>query len=367
LRMVPASVTSNCSEDASAKLTSWIKTIPNGSTISFPKHACYRLDRPIHVMNRHSLTFLGGGAMFRRFSLSPPSLTYQRGSHHYDNAYWDMRGGSDISMSNMSVVGPNVSPSTHSVAYYFEYAFGFFGVNGISLTNVSSSTVGGDGLLIGGEGGTSCDKNVRVNRLTVNNVGRQGIAIVCVNGATFDNVVLNHPGGLASGMTTGFDLEPEGVTASVRNVEIKRSRVSARIVAFSARGPQDVSNIYIHNNTVVSQDRAWAWLSVANGPVHPARHDWRVIANTVDVILSNGGLVFSGVTDIDVENNTSPVAAGHFGVKLLNDQGPITIAGNRFGAAAASWTAINSAVPSTVGRAPRRSIGHSPAIRTSRT
>jgi hypothetical protein len=337
---VPDRFASNCSVDVSSTLTRWIRTVPNQSRISFRAHGCYRLDESIIVNDRKSLTFVGNGAKFERLDLSPRGLTYPNA-----NPYWDVKDSSQISMIDITVIGPNVSPDTHSTTYAFESAFAFYGVNGIKLSNLSANTVGGDGLTLGGEHASRCDRNVQVNDLMVNNVGRQGVALVCVDGGKFDRVTLNHPAGLAAGMATGFDLEPNGITSSVRNVEIKNSRVSARIIAFSAGGARDVSNIYIHDNTVISQDRVRPWLSVVHGTASPARHDWRIVSNSVDIKLAGPALVFSKVNDIVIENNTSPVARGQAGVMLTDDEGSITIADNRFGNGVTPWSATNSASP----------------------
>lgn len=62
---VPATIDATGSSDASGPLSSWLKTVPDGTAVAFKVDGTYRFDRALRVSDRHDLTFDGRGATVR--------------------------------------------------------------------------------------------------------------------------------------------------------------------------------------------------------------------------------------------------------------------------------------------------------------
>src|SRR5207244_8666995 len=93
---VPATIDSTGSTDVTNQLNSFFASVPDGSTISFPRQARYRVDGTLLVQDRNNLTFEGNGA-----------TTLSRNHAAGSRPMWLLRGGSNLVLQNLSIVGAN--------------------------------------------------------------------------------------------------------------------------------------------------------------------------------------------------------------------------------------------------------------------
>jgi len=80
---VPSTIASDCSADVTAKLASWIASVPDHATLLFGSNACYRIDGTLTLTDRAGLTLDGNGSVFDG---SAPSTDGNR-------AHWRLVGG----------------------------------------------------------------------------------------------------------------------------------------------------------------------------------------------------------------------------------------------------------------------------------
>jgi hypothetical protein len=329
--MIPASIPADCSRDVTSDLGAWIASVPDGSTLIFQRHGCYRVERTIEVRDRTDLNLFGNGAYFKRFASSPPELQYPNA-----NAHWRFVGGSDITVQWMGVEGTNTVADqrpefgSYLVNFEFEHAFAFHGVDGVRVEQAWADAVWGDGILLSGGDQYAPDgnRNVTITGFVVDRNGRQGVALSNVDGALLQGIEIWHS------RRSGFDLEPP--PGSVRNVEIRDSYTNTLGLAFASAGVGDVSNIHIHHNRVNGASVPWVYVKDSSGG---RRHSWSVHDNVVLQALGSpmAMLYFVNVDDIDVTQNVSHSGTAdvysRLGVEFKASGGTISVVGNDFSGA----------------------------------
>jgi hypothetical protein len=341
--MIPASIPSDCSRDVTADINAWIASVPDGSTLIFRRHGCYRTERTIEIKNRQGLTFFGNGAYFKRFELSPPEVRYPRA-----NAHWRFVGGSDMTVLWMGVEGTNTVADqrpefgSYLVDFEFEHAFAFHGVTHLTVDNVWADAIWGDGLYFAGgdQYAQGPCRGVRVSTFVVDRNGRQGVALSNVDGALLSSVEIWHS------RRAGFDLEPPPGT--VRNVEIRDSYTNTIGLAFASAGRGDVSNIEIHHNRIDGPSVPWVYVKDSWGA---RRSNWSVHDN---VVLRGLGspmamLYFVNVDDVDVRRNTSHAATtqSRKAVEFQGAGGTLAVIANDFTGACSAYVKDGATGPVT--------------------
>ena len=87
---VPPSIAADCSVDVTAKLSTWIASMPDGSRLSFGS-GCYRIEGTLELTDRFGLVLDGGE--FRSFN--PPT----------DRSIWRVINSSGVVFRNMLIQG----------------------------------------------------------------------------------------------------------------------------------------------------------------------------------------------------------------------------------------------------------------------
>ena len=323
---VPPSIPADCSRDVTADLAGWIASVPDGSTLIFKRYGCYRVERTIEVRNRSGLNLFGNGAYFKRFELSPPELRYPNA-----NAHWRFVGGSNITVQWMGVEGTNTVPDqrpefgSYLLAFEFEHAFAFHGVNGVTIDNAWADAVWGDGLYFAGgdQYGPGPCRGIRVSNFVVDRNGRQGVTLSNADGALLTAVEIWHS------RRSGFDLEPPPGT--VRNVEIRDSYTNTIGLAFASGGRGDVSNVEIHHNRIDGWSVPWVYVKDSLGA---RRSNWSVHDNRVLNSLGSPMpmLYFVNVDSVDVRGNISHAVTtqSRKAVEFQGAGGTLAVIGNDF-------------------------------------
>jgi hypothetical protein len=155
------------------------------------------LTQPIVLTDCSGVTITGGAWDDPNTS---PGQAYGGGEGNGRPAF-DIIGGDDITLENLSIVGANRGGYRWSLA--FNGGIETQGTAGLTVSNVKVSHVFGDCLTLeplrSGTGQNNIVAPVRdltVDRFTGTACGRQGIGLVSVNGATFTDITIG---------TTGFD------------------------------------------------------------------------------------------------------------------------------------------------------------------
>jgi hypothetical protein len=324
---IPYTIPADCSREATKLINQWMASVPDGSALVFGWKGCYRTERTLRLRDRVGLTLHGNGATFRRLSLSPPRLRYP-----HSNRHWLIRGGGQISITNMRVKGTNTVSDTgrpgfgtYRLDFEFEHGFSIHGVQGIIITNVSTDATWGDGLYFAGgdQYARGPATNVYVSDVTIDRNGRQAIALSNIDGGLFERVNMLHS------RRAGFDLEPP--PGNVRNIEIRDSYVNSHLHAFSSAGRGDVSNIEIHHNVVDGYSVPWVYVKETYGL---RRHDWSIHDN--QVLRLQGSpmpmLYFVRVDNVAVEHNVSraQTTQSRKAVSFTEAGGTLLVADNDF-------------------------------------
>lgn len=187
----PASIPANCATDVHAALRTWLDTLPADSTWAPAPGTCYQVDGGMQLDFPQGLTIDGG--TFVDDTSRPP---VQIGAHaDLGQSVFDVIGGSDVTIENVSIVGRN--PGGYHPGLAFEGGIELQGTTGATISDVSISHTFGDGITLaplrGGvdhESGTILNpvEDLTVSNVSMQGTGRQGISPVSVDGATFTNV-----------------------------------------------------------------------------------------------------------------------------------------------------------------------------------
>ncbi|MCA1704633.1 MAG: hypothetical protein LC808_15775, partial [Actinobacteria bacterium] len=172
---VPGFIAADCSRPVQNELADYIKSVPDGSTISFPARGCYAQGSRIEIRQKRNLKILGNGATFR-------SSTPNDNNDNQPN--WYLFKSSGISMTEMVIVGnfhdtgvPNIDRG--SVAS--NAGVSVYGGRDIVLTDLNISDVFGDGVQVAKSWvedtfEPEVPSNVRVSRIVVNTAGRHCVS-----------------------------------------------------------------------------------------------------------------------------------------------------------------------------------------------
>jgi hypothetical protein len=247
---VPATIASDCSADVASDLESFIAQVPDSSIVTFTTDACYRAERFIKVEDRHGLTFDGNGATIKRTELSPPELSYPTPNPHL----WFV-GGSNLIIKNLKIRGTNTVNDvawegfgSYKADYEFEAAVRLNqsaqgDLAGVYIDGLDVDAVWGDGVQI------QFVTDVTIVNSVLDRVGRQGLGVGDVEGLLVDNLTILH------GRRGGIDLEPAASNWVITNVEVRNSDIMTWLLPFPSGGRGDVSNVWLHHNTL-RPDRA---------------------------------------------------------------------------------------------------------------
>jgi hypothetical protein len=337
------------SADVTTRLNAWLAKVPNGATVAFAPSACYRLDQTLFVRGHSNLTLEGNGATFKRISPTPPAMLYPN-----RNPNFFVQNESALTLKDFRIEGLNtvntrdpweLDPNGFSSGFEdkaFEAGIEIIGGRQISITNVSIDAVFGDGITVGNEHAPRCTSDVNINSVDIDRNGRQGIAVICASRTLINQVKVLHS------HATGIDLEPNGAGSHVDGVEIRQSYLNARTVSISSAGNFDISNVWVHDNTLGGWDPAYPWLCLC-GPSTSPRHDWKVQNNrTLKGAVNRSTVRFLNVANVTFSDNTSISAGTRLvpSVELRNVTGIIRITNNALPGAPSTYSA--DAATSTV-------------------
>ena len=325
----PGTIDATGSQDVTAALVAFIRSVPDGSTITFPRGARYHTESTIAVGFRHDLVIDGAGAEFFATTdgsgATPigPSDVQWKWPRHRDQ--WVVYNSINVTLRNLTVRGPNPNAGLGDAAYVEalegQAAVEFFGTVNSRLENCSLSDTYGDFVYIGKDA-----TGTVVRGCTMARSGRQGITV-----SDAQNVLIDH-NNISYVRRTAIDLEPWTPEWAIQNVWIVNNTFGpTRLCILGAKGEGDVNNVVFANNRMTGVP-----IRIKNTPLNGRRHDWFVIGNSSDRVYGSAhGAIWINRTDhvvvtgnyqaLQSKRNPSQIATefvGSTGVTLSGNQFP---------------------------------------------
>jgi hypothetical protein len=325
---VPASITADCSADVTGQLRTFVASVSDGSTISFPAHACYRIDGTVVLAHRANLAIDGNGATLKATVPGNGDRLAVRG-----RSQLSITGSTNVTVRNLVVRGANPRAGTSLDAYQPRYeaqhAFNLINDDGVLLDRVQAYDTYGDFVYVGGPPGKP-SHNVIVARSQFARSGRQGISITNADGVLITG---NHVDDVARSF---IDLEPNIPSAEARDVQIVDNTTGAiRNYWLANKGVgSNIGDITATGNVMSG---ASGGLVIAFGPKRGVRGPYTFTGNrflTTGLVTdedARGAFLFSNTHDVAVTGNRISVSpASQLAGVELRATGGATIRDNVF-------------------------------------
>jgi hypothetical protein len=150
---VPAGIPSNCSQDATAALDTWMESVPNGAKAVFPADACYQVDGTFTILDKRGVAVDGNGARIEAASIANPFSAAPKlypGSDAPDQRRdLVIVDSSDVTVSGLTIQGPDRS-GRYSVAYGNENGIQVNASTRVLVEDVTVRDTFGDGMVVTG-------------------------------------------------------------------------------------------------------------------------------------------------------------------------------------------------------------------------
>jgi Right handed beta helix region len=291
---VPASIDATGATDASAALTSFVATVPDGSTIVFPAGGVYLMGQGLKLTSRHSLTFEGNGATLRSNGVSACARDC--------SLFYLWFGNWGITIRNFILVGNSPTPGIFNASWEHASAITVVGGGDVEIADITVSAVGGDGLTLSGVEPDWPD-GVWFHDSHVVSSGRMGVAVVAGTNVTVERVTFDRSGyGI-------FDIEPNDTTQGASSVRFVDNAVGSwsheQGFFFAANGAAGsvVRDVTVSGNTVTGSPLT-SYVTVAR------RQRISVTDNTSTIPAAGPVLRFAHVDGLTVTGNLQPLASG---------------------------------------------------------
>lgn len=323
---VPTRIDPTGAKDVTSDFLAYFASVPDGSTIVFPEKARYRVEGMLRLFDRRNLTFEGNQSVI--FATTKGAETRR---------HLSFRGGANITIRNLEVIGAHPNPGTYVSAYESQHGFELSGVNGALLQGVRASKVYGDFVYVGDDPrNRNVSRNVTIQDSVFERSGRQGITGAGVDGLT---ILRNRISGAAH---VTFDFEP--IATDVFNVRILDNTAGPAGNAFvSAMGNGRLRDLSVIGNTL---EGAPMRINVAS-PSGSTRSGIRILNNVSRNRVWGGnygsGMIrFTRVVGAEVRGNTASLDPTRNLAGVSLSASCATVAENRFEGAARDTKVVNS-------------------------
>ena len=329
--VVPASIDRTGTLDVTVALNTFMRAVPDRSTIVFPAGARFRIEGVLVLNQRNNLRLEGNGARFfaltdGRDAALPASLSL---SQHWPRhrGQFQIIKGTNITLRNLVIDGANPNAGANDGAYVpaleAQAGIDFAGTIGGLVEYCTITDTYGDFVYIGADA-----ENIRVHGCTMDRSGRQGITVA---DAKHVHLADNH---IYETGRSAIDLETYSTSFAVQDVTITNNDVGAAHGDFvAAKGGGDVSDIAIIGNRLHGQ--AMGVSSVPAGILPARRHNWLVQGNSSNRRLGSphAAFYFRHVDGVRILDNVVPLMKGRtpaqLGVEFI-DCTAVTSTGNVF-------------------------------------
>jgi hypothetical protein len=312
---VPAGIAANCSTDVTAALLSWIRSVPNGTTLLFGAGQCYRIEGTLEIRGRSGLVFDGNGSTFR----STTAPADQR-------ALWRAIDSSGLVFRNMTIVGSYGSGGTFTAGLQHAHGIDLRGTSA-QVSAVSISDVAGDCVYFGLGFSAATRSSGGVSASTCRRTGRNGIAVaagddVRIEGNRLDAIGLN-----------ATDIEPnQGAGWGARRVVVDANTIGRyRLYAYALVLNAPLSEQSFTRNRIQGQ-------GLRIGLVDPGNTTYRaagvtISGNSSDTAQWAPAIEATSIDGLSVTGNTVPMSGGT--MATVADSCRVTVSGNSYPGGAA--------------------------------
>jgi hypothetical protein len=309
---VPPSIAADCSVDVTAKLSTWVASMSNGSTLSFGS-GCYRIEGTLELTDRFGLVLDGGE--FRSFN--PPTD---------DRAIWRVINSSGVVFRNMLIQGSFKQTNPPYIVDALQHAHGIdLRGSSIEVDHLTASNLAGDcvyfGLGIGKSSSSYYTKSSgSYHDSTCSNVSRNAVSVTAGQNITISNVVTSGIGFIP------FDIEPNpGAGYGASNITVRNNTIgSFNLYAFGVLGDNVVDGVSFLGNHVNYSGRD-GQLGIGVNTTS-RRYSNVMISGTVTSVKQTGNAIDVRRTDgLVVTNNRIPVTGS---MLLCSNVSSLTFSGN---------------------------------------
>jgi hypothetical protein len=302
-------IDSTGASDASAALGAFLRTVVDGSVVSFRAGGVYRMDHGIVLSGRQNLVFEGNGATLR-LNGSGSVLT--------DSAFLVNGGNSHITIQDFTIIGNNPNTTTiYTPGAESQMAVGIWASSYIEVAHVTASHTWGDFAEINGQNVSpyASSDQVWIHDNSGTYIGRSAVSVIAathllVEGNSFDRV----------GMHV-FNIEPDysynlNAYITFRNNSVGIYALSTSYTGFffiaDGAAGSATHDVTVTGNTVTGNPHS--------GDGTPRGLNARVmLARRANIVFTNNTtgqaaigpvLAFAHVDGLTVAGNTQPLTTG---------------------------------------------------------
>jgi hypothetical protein len=272
---------SNCTGNAGGQLTSYLASLPAGST--FYGSGCYLV--PDGITITRPITIDGG-----TYEDLATGATEGPGQRSRVQPIIHIVDTQDVTIENVNLVGAHTDTSFHR-NLVGQAGIDMLSSSQVAISNVAISDTYGDGLTFGFQPRYPPNTNIQVNGLTISNAGRQGVTMAYVTESTLNHVTV------ASATEESWDFESDIPNIGSGNITLNDPvwTQGFRVVE-SLSGPITVNNANGSKHITLMNDAAASGQSVTfNGGT--------VVLRTNDhgtppagIYVTGGSMTFNGTT-----------------------------------------------------------------------
>jgi hypothetical protein len=257
------------------------------------------VDKGMRLKSLQGLTVYGGEF---RTNLLPSDVT----GRSKGRAVFDIVGGSGVTFEAMHIEGSN--PGGYHPKLAFAGGIEFEGTSNPTVRGITISHTFGDGITLGPlRGGAHSDSgqilaptsSITIRDVTLAGVGRQGVALVSVSGATMEDLVVTDPA------INTFDVEADQSNEGAKDVTIDGCLASGGVGFFANGGAGNAvgtGNFTVEHCTMDTVEGGSAILVVRSG--HGAHQQLRGPFAFVADDLACGASVYQACLQLKGANVT---------------------------------------------------------------
>ena len=338
---VPASINATCASNVSAALNAWIKSRPDGSTLTFPSGSCYRLgsDAGLNLANRTGLTLIGTGVTLQQRTT---------GASNFSSAFF-LQNSKHITIRGFAVDGGNAATGTTGAAAAInEHINGAViraGCSFVEFDHVNWNRLRGFGILISAEGGTTWPADISIHDSVIRG-GEMGIGILAGRRIKIERNAIN------DSVYIAVDLEPDTANQGFADVLISDNDVTRYSWGqnltswFVAANPTDsILGSTLMDGLTITGNRVHVGAATTNNGNADGLGGLGIRADKAnrkyDVVITNnttsdddtqssgrGVIYLANVQNLTVTGNRQPISGGATFVRDSGTTGTRTVSGN---------------------------------------
>jgi hypothetical protein len=303
---VPSSIDATGEANVSTKLSDFLASVPDGSTIVFKPGGTYRIQPGLRLYDRRDLVFEGNGATIENVGWERSAL-----------AFW---GGENITVRNLTLLGDNPDAGTadayHPDGQAYSHSLQLYGVSNVEISDVTMSGAWGDCVYVNTNGTAHIwSDTVSVHDSTCERNGRNGVVVnggrnVTVERVRFDDIAI-----------IVLDIEPEYSYEGATNVRFIHNNVGifglstiwdTLFVAAVGLPGTVVDGITISGNAVAGNPHGYLGGSYGlNTRIDSPRRSNIVFTDNTSTVPAAGPVLrFAHVDGLTIAGNTQPLTSG---------------------------------------------------------